>query len=367
MRTPAQIIRDYRKGKKGFTLVEVIIASSIFSIVSLIGVGVFVNVTRIQRRIYLENAIYEDGRFLLERLSREVRQNTIDYEEYYNKLVEGNVYGEGHGCYATRFYNPGIGGPGANSSGLGAFCSVPAAGNPKTNPGCIIDKRTLDINTGQNPYIGTAAPDNTAGDANAFCDQKFTTETGCSTTPSLFERDELYLIDAKGKQKTIFVRKQYNDTPEYSVAMVRLQGEDVNEDDIVEKWYDSSPDYYCAPLYDCVPSTEFTSLESSKDGSIDGMLYKGFVPVSPMRTTITSLRFFVSPIEDPRKGFAETDPDLAVQQQPHVTIVMSLRPAAGELSGYAGDPPTVTLQATVSSRVYNEVKSNPGDGVCSGY
>jgi prepilin-type N-terminal cleavage/methylation domain-containing protein len=85
MRTPAQIISDYRNGKKGFTLVEIIIANSLFSSVSLIGVGIFINITRVQRRIYLENAVYEDGRFLMARLSREIRLNAIDYGEYYRE------------------------------------------------------------------------------------------------------------------------------------------------------------------------------------------------------------------------------------------------------------------------------------------
>ena len=129
--TPAQLIRRIQNNrrlrrKKGFTLVEVIIASSIFTIVSLIGVTVFVNVTRIQKRISLENAMYEDGRFMMERLAREIRENTVDYEEYYNKNVEGSVqYGQEYGCYSTRFYNPGSAGGVDNvpSNGLGAFCS----------------------------------------------------------------------------------------------------------------------------------------------------------------------------------------------------------------------------------------------------
>ena len=29
----------------------------------------------------LENAIYEDTRFMMQRISREIRQNTVDYED----------------------------------------------------------------------------------------------------------------------------------------------------------------------------------------------------------------------------------------------------------------------------------------------
>ncbi len=367
MITPAQLARKISR-REGFTLVEVIIASSIFTVVSLIGVTIFINVIRIQKRIYLENAIYEDGRFMMERLSREIRGNAIDYEEYYNKLVEESVdYGAKHGCYATRFYNPGTDGP--YNGGLGAYCSNPPLVDPKTKPGCVIDKTTLDINTGRNPYEGITAPDNTAGDANAMCSLKFPLSPACTMDPTLNDRDELYLIDSKGKEKTIFALKQFNSVPEYALGMVRIDGKDSNGDDIVDQWIDKStvtPSFFCALGFDCPASGEaLLSLESTL-GFTPATLYQGFIPMTPQRTNITRLRFYVSPLEDPRKAFAETDAAQAIQQQPHVTIVMTLQPAASELSAFQGSAPTITLQTTVSSRVYNEVKSY-GAGFCDDY
>jgi prepilin-type N-terminal cleavage/methylation domain-containing protein len=378
MRTPSQIIRDYKNGRKGFTLVEVIIASSIFTVVSLIGVEIFVNVVRIQKRIYLENAIYEDGRFMMERLSREIRQNAIDYEEYYNKNVEGAGLGREYGCYATRFYNPGTGGP--YNGGFGAYCNNDVT-NPKDSPGCIIDKKTLDVNTGQNPYAGTPKANKNASDANAMCDKNtifFGPLPDCTVANTAQNnQSQLYLIDAKGKQKTIFARKKIVDNSdpepdEYALSIIRLQGEDANKDDVVEKWYDNGPpiNYYCASVFDCTPGVPavFSYLETSLNETQPpepDMLYKGFVPISPLRTNVSSLHFYISPLEDPRKAFAETATADAIQQQPHVTIVMTLKPAASEITGYNETPPSITLQTTVTSRVYNEVKSYPGDGVCS--
>ncbi len=368
MKTPAQIIRELRKGKKSFTLIEVIIASSIFTVVSLIGVLVFTNIARIQKRIYLESAIYEDGRFLMERISREIRQNTVDYEEYYNRLVKQADFGRYQGCYASRFYNPGSSssiGPGPGR--IGAWCSVPANFTPQQKPGCIIDKTTLDINTGQNPHAGgLIAPNNDAASANAMCDLKFAS-TGCTMGAALNDQSQLYLIDAKGMQKTLIALKKTKDTPlEYALSMLQLDGIDNNNDGIYETWYDAGKaNYYCDPAYNCdsadfAPSGLLT--DNLNAGTDPTKLWQGFVPISPLRTNIKSIHFYISPLEDPRKAFAENDP--AIQQQPHVTVVMTLTPASSELSAFGGTPPTITLQNTISSRIYNEVKSYTGMGEC---
>jgi prepilin-type N-terminal cleavage/methylation domain-containing protein len=373
MITPAQLIRKISKrGMKasGFTLVEVIIASSIFTIVSLIGVTVFINVTRIQRKIALENAIYEDGRFMMERISREIRANTVDYEEYYNKLVEGKKYGEEYTCYATRFYNPGEG----DIENLGATCSDQPAplggGDPKDYPGCIIDKTTLDVNTGKNPYSGNDFVDNNPEDSNAFCDQHFGSGSGCGADSTLHNQSELYLINSKGTKKTLIAPKKVNASPnEYALSMLQIEGLDTNTDSIVDKWVDlsvSPKEFYCSANYDC-PGATLSDLESTLDGTTAGTRYQGFVPISPLRTTIKDLRFYVSPLEDPRKAFAETLTTDVIQQQPHVTIVMVLQPAESELGTFGGEVPTITLQSTVSSRVYNEVKSYTGAETCADY
>jgi hypothetical protein len=345
--------------------VEVIIASSIFTIVSLIGVTVFINVTRIQRKIALENAIYEDGRFMMERISREIRANTVDYEEYYNKLVEGKHYGEEYTCYASRFYNPGTDGTGA--AHLGALCSDPPLGDPLANPGCVIDKTTLDVNTGRNPYSGNIfAANKDPEDANAFCDQQFGSGTTCGADATLHDQSELYLINAKGTKKTILARKQVNASPdERSLAMVQIEGDDLTNDSIVDEWVNlgMSKNFHCSANYDCPIS--LTDLESSLVGTTAATRYVGFVPISPMRTVVKDLRFYVSPLEDPRKAFAETTTTDAIQQQPHITIVMVLQPSASEMGSFGGEVPTITLQNTVSSRVYNEVKSYTGIESCS--
>lgn len=344
--------------KNGFSLAEVLIASFIFVGVGLIAVTVFVNVMKIQRRVSLENAIYEDARFLMERLAREVRKNAVDYDEYYNKFVEGKDFGQHYGCYGSRFYNPGA------PAQFGVVCSN---GVQPNDPACIVDKTSLDINTGQNPYSGNNFVNKAGVSANAFCDKNLNNplDPSCgdvNQAPHQLQ-DQLYLIDSKGEQKTFFSIKKtsINGQDIQMLSMLQLKGEDADHDGIVEKWTNCSNNntYCCAAGFTCSKK-----LETSLAASTSVELYDGFVPISPSRSEV-SVQFLIAPLEDPRKAFAETTPD--IQQQPHVTILLTLKPSVIALQNYSGDIPSVTLQTTITSRVYNEVKSFNGTGVCTQY
>lgn len=346
--------------KPGFTIAEVIIAATIFTVVGIIAITTFVNIMRIQQRIALENAIYEDGRFMMERVAREIRQNTIDYEEYYRLDTPDLFYGEKYGCYAQRFYNPGT------PPSLGAVCNDGSDPTVPGNEDCIIDKNSLDINTGQNPYIGYTGT-TTYEEANALCDELNHGDGGgdCASANagSLSTQQQLFLINPSGTEKTFIALKSTNELNEHTMAMLQLAGKDVDTDGVAEVWMEPGniPNYeeFCLEGYDCVLDT---SLEDNLSEGKD--LFKGFVPLTPLRSNVTSLTFYISPIEDPRKAYAETEVEAGIQQQPHVTIVMTLQPAASELGKYDGEIPTITLQTTVATRVYNEVKSYRPEDSC---
>lgn len=388
---------NIKKQKRGFTLVEVLIASTIFTILSIMATQVFVSVVRIQNRIILENQIYEDARFMMEKIAREVRNNTIDYEEYYrencandtacNALTNRETFGSLTGCYAQQFYHPGTGGTDP-ATGLGALCND---GITPANPSCIVNKTTLDINSGQNPYTNPFA-DHGPETASAVCDEwnrpNATLGLPCSD-PSFHERNNLFLINADGSIKTFIGLQKTNDDPvEHAAAMIKMYGTDPDGDGVKNQWYNPTSPVYgsysqCLPGYDCTNTASTTSpglrpiyyndprihtLEYSMEnisGNDRVFIFRGLVPITPLRTNITSLKFYVAPLEDPRKAFAETDPAQGITQQPHVTIVMTVQPAATELRKFIGeDPPTVTLQSTVASRVYREVKTYTGKNEC---
>ncbi|MEK7537241.1 MAG: prepilin-type N-terminal cleavage/methylation domain-containing protein [Patescibacteria group bacterium] len=59
--------------KKGFTLVELIVAVFIFSVLMVIAVGSFVSALSLQRRALNIKKVEENSRFILELMAREIR------------------------------------------------------------------------------------------------------------------------------------------------------------------------------------------------------------------------------------------------------------------------------------------------------
>lgn len=64
--------------KNSFTLIEIVIAMSIFSIVSLAIVGAFADIVSIQRKVLGMQDVQNNARLLIESLSRELRMAVID-------------------------------------------------------------------------------------------------------------------------------------------------------------------------------------------------------------------------------------------------------------------------------------------------
>jgi len=66
----------FRK-RAGFTLIEMIVAVSIFSIISLISVDIFTSVLHGQRKIFGMQNIHENGYYVMEKMSKEIRMSEI--------------------------------------------------------------------------------------------------------------------------------------------------------------------------------------------------------------------------------------------------------------------------------------------------
>lgn len=60
---------------KGFTLLELMVALTIFIVVSIIAVSIFVTAVQNQRRQFLVQNLQDNARFILELISKEIRMN----------------------------------------------------------------------------------------------------------------------------------------------------------------------------------------------------------------------------------------------------------------------------------------------------
>ena len=356
--------------RKGFTLVETLVAVSLFTVAAVIASNVLVDVVQLQKKTEIQNGIYEDARILMQQISNEIQKGTVDYEEYFSvKVLQAKkadqFYGLNYGVYASRFYDPGQSLDNQktiNPDDLGVECSVykPA---PNDNDCEIVFTHSNDLNTGQNPFGDQ--PEN----ADAFCNKGV---VNCDATRNVV--DQLYLIDSTGTHKTIIAPKLV-DGSNMAVGIVKMTGKDYDQNGVVDI-FSCDDGYYCSNkgLADLIYYPFFKNLSSGdkqkflSDNNIQvpqssdlkvplsGHINDSqFLAFSPRRSSVKSLKFIIHPFEDPYKAYAEKD----MQSQPSVTIVMTLGLSSSAAEQYPDSFEDVTIQATVAAGVIGKIDSYP--------
>jgi len=78
-------VKNIKNNFSGMTLVELMIASIILTAVLTIVMSAYANFTSAKRKILLSSEIYNETRFLVERIVREIHNGTIDYQGYWRE------------------------------------------------------------------------------------------------------------------------------------------------------------------------------------------------------------------------------------------------------------------------------------------
>ena len=79
-------IRTNKIGRRGFSLMELLVVLGIFSAVVASASDIFMLATRSQRKVFALERTQADARFTMEAIAREVRTGSIDYAHYGDKL-----------------------------------------------------------------------------------------------------------------------------------------------------------------------------------------------------------------------------------------------------------------------------------------
>ncbi len=403
------------KNKSGFSLVEILVAISVFTVAAVTASSLLVGIVRADKRTALQMAVYEDARIIMSQLAYEIRNGLVDYEEYYSVCVVQNPtscggdvpfgqsetadvwFGINYGVYGSRFFNPGQSqnapSPAENPLDLGLECSMGLADGYTTGggiDGCdIIYGLSTDLNTGQNPFVGSVSNFRVA---NAFCDTNRGILNGagnCELTPGV-TLDKLFLIDITGTKKTMLGRKKITNVGDYAIGKVVMEGFDIDSNGVIDTFSCDNSDFYCyddalvmaprmphlvGPAAAVEPSgvtvatlindnnitvPQMADLEIAFEDQVDfgdGVTIDNtpleevdFMPISPLRTNVTDLKFIIYPIEDPYKGFQErTDEANAEGGHPSITIMATFDLSSAAKAAHPGEFQPFKMQTVVST------------------
>src|SRR3989344_5248443 len=70
--------------QKGFTLIEAVVATSVFSFIIVSILGVYLSTTQLDRKSRSQRAVAQNARFIMEYMAKEIRNGNIDYSQANN-------------------------------------------------------------------------------------------------------------------------------------------------------------------------------------------------------------------------------------------------------------------------------------------
>lgn len=325
-------MRFFSRFQRAYTIVEILVAGFIFTVLMTVSGTSLFFLLQAREATIITNNLYEESRFVMERIVREARVNTIDYYEYFGINHRGidpaaDEYGSlaNPGEYEMRFYfipnYPGASGENNPSSGSFSWKQ---------------EDRQLDTDVGKFDTGGNDVAD-TIEDykKRALIPDGETIES----SGNFYRQEELILLSPDGLEKTII--KVVEDTATVAgetlrrLAMAKMSLVDGNGD------VDTTPDHW----------------EPQADYENGGDLQ--FVYITPPELVVAEndgFYVYIAPLDDPKKAFAQFGSGNEIPNvQPHVTIVLNTTVSQHRARAMRGPAPTLSLQTTVSSRVYNEV------------
>ena len=335
---------------RGFTLIELSIAVVVLTMLAIFSGQIYLNYTAASRNLKGANLVYEEARFLMEKIVREVRQNGIDYEQYFNQNVmiplnvivlgETENYTDNYCSYSSFFFD----------------------NNNESRGTRNVDRENI-ITTNLPPLPAPLSP---------------------ASAVRPIEK-ELYLINISGNTRTVLTRVTENVSGKTigKVALLKLVGKDFGSDHInglnpsqsippvsnptckadegendglIDSWQ-------CDAGFKCKanPATPSTSPSLPGCQGLTQTAIKdpadpdySFVDISPNALNIVDLKFMIAPADDPWKAYKMND----VQIQPHVTIQMIVEANPLLVAASAKTPPSITLTTTITARNYDEINSD---------
>ena len=277
----------------GFSLLELLVASGIASTVLLVAFGTVGQFYFSQKKLNYSQDFYAESRFLMERIVKATRDNTIDYDRFFAEVGPSDNSCDNSVEYESVFYwdTTGDGKADRNLGGVGTTGNI----------------------------------DN--------CAQAF-----------YGDLTELYLINSAQTVQTAF--KKEGDALKMQVRL----GVDTTNDGRADTWEiptDTTSCLVITPL-----PLGLKNLPTDKKEEFCARAHD-WTTISPKAINILSFSFKASPDRDPFLNFRND----SVQVHPHVILSLETELANAESNGLESDEiPTLLLQTMASSRVFGNIR-----------
>jgi len=314
------------KNKRGFTLFELLITTTVIAILSGTSIYVYISFQKTKLKIRIANELYDKSRLLMETLAKEIRDSYIDYEEYYNQKKSAS----GGACTLNC------------SSAVGSDCNL----DPNNCSGIKYNENEewgqIGACYGAYARIFYEGTDSKTGVCSR--DIKFVGSKGSSENSEKafddHEQNSLYLIDLGAKIRTFF-RADGNRIKKLKLICCEnkelpCSGEDHDQDGICRFWK-ADLDFINDP-----DKQILNPIESSN-----------FIDITPGDLAVTDLKFYLYPQKDPHLAFH----DQSVRYHPYIKIFIKTTSLSHAEAFPDEQAPEISLSTTVSVRSYQNIKS----------
>ena len=315
--------------RKGFTLIEILVVMSIFSLVSMVALNAFFSTYKVQMKSSTTNALISESRILMDKIVTIIKDNKIDYEEYFYQcnvlkkcplinyqinLDDNSKFGNSDGLYEWQFFDPGFRDPnGNNIDSFGLVC--------QNNQGAYIDYPSQECSSGplrfsEDIKIGRFFIN--GQNQSAFSIQNYNNNQALGTKSEVAGKQyidigeavivsELYLKSPDDNKKHILGLELYNDMKMVSQLDLVVAG--------AENGFNSN-EFVCSPEFDC----GIAKKGLRNDFYDNENLFKYAKPLSPFRLNIESMWFKIEPLNDREHFFAG---NIKTPQTVTVSLVVS--------------------------------------------
>lgn len=363
--------------KSGFTLVEVLVASTLFAVIGSLALTGFIQNGNFGKNVIMKQRLQNEAQFILQQLAEEITNNAIDYEEYFNQSVIWGEPGMNFGHYAVEFYKP-LDATQENNCHL-------------TESGCL--------QTGQNPPNGDIFQNQ---NSNAFMISPFTTFDSSQEDNEFFCNGydpskelkinkknyvcvkRLFLIDPTAAKKTFIAPEIFTGTkPENSTKKgIVLSKAEMEETENFEKIFTCQKTSICkgkitnikiinqagqndaaAPLPETSTST-YPNFGDLKDENNDPY-NDDFIGFTSKNVNIKKIEFYITPVEDPQKAYNEKKPNGKESLiYPYIIILLEIEPIENIFRD--ANYPSFKIQKKIYPLIPENGSAYPPSMECSG-